>query len=187
MHDIQPGECGSWAMRRQDGTFTGMLIGSCESLGEAYLLRMSDILEEIRQRTGCQPTISPVIPAHGRALQARFDESGQLPARGAGALYIDQKFEWRASQGPPRQVQRRLRHGDGSPGPVESGQPARGTTASTSLPNDRLYIDWDSSGPESLSDLQQRILRIVGPRGNAQTSTSQYLPDLDPLYDKLEV
>ncbi|KAK4445626.1 hypothetical protein QBC34DRAFT_161190 [Podospora aff. communis PSN243] len=184
LHGIQPGECGSWAMRRQDGAFTGMLIGSCDSLGEAYLLRMSDILEEIRQQTGCQPTISPIIPAQGRALQTRFGESGELPARGAGALYIDQRLEWDASQGPPRQVQRRLRHGYGSPGSVESGQHAG---ASTDLPDDRLYIDWDGTGPEALSDRQQRISRVVGRPRDAETSTSQHFPEIDPSVDELEM
>ncbi|KAK4208123.1 hypothetical protein QBC37DRAFT_432434 [Rhypophila decipiens] len=54
---IIPGECGSWAMNR-DGEFTGMLIGSCPSLGEAYLLPMSDILEDISEQTGLSAKVA---------------------------------------------------------------------------------------------------------------------------------
>ncbi|KAJ6442559.1 armadillo-type protein [Purpureocillium lavendulum] len=74
--DVQPGECGSWAMRVRDGTMSGMLVGSCPTLGEVYLLRMIDILRDIRRHTGIEPRI-------GEVISTRLHD-GRLPARGAG-------------------------------------------------------------------------------------------------------
>ncbi|KAM7215749.1 hypothetical protein V8F06_008859 [Rhypophila decipiens] len=59
-NNIEPGECGSWAMDR-DNKFTGMLIGSCPSLGEAYLLPISDILEDISEQTGLSAKIGQIV------------------------------------------------------------------------------------------------------------------------------
>lgn len=41
---VQSGDCGSWAMSLQDGTFIGMLIGASPTLGDVYLLRMSEMV-----------------------------------------------------------------------------------------------------------------------------------------------
>ncbi|KAM7206006.1 hypothetical protein V8F33_000836 [Rhypophila sp. PSN 637] len=66
--EMIPGECGSWAMS-QYGEFTGMLIGSCPSLGEAYLLPMSEILDDISKQTGLSAKIASTTETRFRALK----------------------------------------------------------------------------------------------------------------------
>jgi hypothetical protein len=70
----QPGDCGSWAMKLRDGSFHGMLVACCRSLGDAYFLSMTDILNDISKRTSLQTGFGvitgsrPVIDYHGGSV-----------------------------------------------------------------------------------------------------------------------
>ena len=77
LRDVHPGECGSWAMRWQDRTYVGMLVGSCESLGEAHLIRLADILEDIRLQTGSEARLD--IPAWQTQANSSGNHPGYLP------------------------------------------------------------------------------------------------------------
>ncbi len=63
----RPGESGSWVMRLKDGAFVGMLLGSFPSMSNAYILRMSDILDDIHRQTGLRPTVSALQNGPGSA------------------------------------------------------------------------------------------------------------------------
>ncbi|KAH6612286.1 hypothetical protein B0J18DRAFT_78089 [Chaetomium sp. MPI-SDFR-AT-0129] len=79
----QPGDSGSWAMRLKNGAFDGMLLGACPSMSSVYILRMSDILDDIRQQTGLEPTVSAPPVWHRRPRR-----EGWAPPRGGGALAL---------------------------------------------------------------------------------------------------
>ncbi|KAL1839857.1 hypothetical protein VTJ49DRAFT_1043 [Mycothermus thermophilus] len=56
------GASGSWAMKRTDGEFVGMLIGSCPSVGSVYILPIQEILDDVFQHMGTTPTV-PIFPS----------------------------------------------------------------------------------------------------------------------------
>jgi hypothetical protein len=70
------GDSGAWAMTVDYGIFVGMLLGSCPSLNEVYLLRMGDIMGDIRQQMGLEPTISlrPSDPTGPTKVPTSFPE-----------------------------------------------------------------------------------------------------------------
>lgn len=70
------GDSGAWAMTVDNGVFVGMLIGSCPSLNEVYLLRMGDIMGDILQQMGSEPTISlrPSDPTGPSEVPTSFPE-----------------------------------------------------------------------------------------------------------------
>ncbi|KAI9164009.1 hypothetical protein HJFPF1_05644 [Paramyrothecium foliicola] len=65
---IEPGDCGTWVVRTKDRAVIGMLIGACPALGEAYVLRINHILEDILEQTGVKATI--VSPRYDQKPEA---------------------------------------------------------------------------------------------------------------------
>ncbi|KAI1296111.1 hypothetical protein F5Y03DRAFT_398941 [Xylaria venustula] len=53
------GDSGAWAIRTQDSTAIGMLIGNCPSLSQSYFLSMQDILSDVEAQTGLSTTVAP--------------------------------------------------------------------------------------------------------------------------------
>jgi hypothetical protein len=59
--NLRHGDSGSWSMLSATGSFNGMLIGSCPTLGESYLLRMEDILDDIQHKTELEVTVATTL------------------------------------------------------------------------------------------------------------------------------
>lgn len=88
----QPGESGSWAMKLEDGTFAGMLLGSCPSMKNVYILPMSDILDDIYEHTGCEPTVPTLQKRPTGAYSQQPRREAWAPPRGGGVFYMTDQY-----------------------------------------------------------------------------------------------
>lgn len=119
-----------------------MLIRSCESLGEAHLLRVSDILEDIGHQTSFKPVISVL------EQRAQGGEDGRLHARGGGA-----RMQLINGDGEGRMIQRLLK---GRPGRSSAGFESTLAVIAQTRPRLRGLLLTGTTEPLKLNQGRQR-------------------------------
>lgn len=60
--DIIPGDSGSWCFSRSSGEVLAMILGSCQSMNQCYLLKMEDIKADIETQLGSHVEVAPTVP-----------------------------------------------------------------------------------------------------------------------------
>lgn len=60
--NIIPGDSGSWCFSRSSGEVLAMILGSCQSMNQCYLLKMEDIKADIETQLGSHVEVAPTVP-----------------------------------------------------------------------------------------------------------------------------